>query len=140
MTSTPAAGRLAVTVLHNPSCSTSQHAVDTLTAAGVRATVRRYLDDPLDEAGLRGAVAVLEDPVTDLVRRGPAFERAGLSPEDVADADGVVSTLLAHPELMQRPVVIAGGRALIGRPRGRVGDLVERVLRDGPGGAATEAE
>lgn len=126
-----------VTVLHNPRCSTSRHAVQTLQEAGVRHSLVRYLTTPLDEPALRDLVDRLEDPVTDLVRRDPAFERAGLTEADVADADadGVVTALLAHPELMQRPVLIVGHRAFIGRPRHRVSDLVS-----GRGSSATGAE
>jgi arsenate reductase len=128
-----------VTVLHNPRCSTSRHAVETLEEAGVAHTLVRYLSEPLDEAALRDVVERLEDPVTELVRRDPAFERAGLTEADVADTDGVVAALLAHPELMQRPVLLVGGRAFIGRPRDRVTDLVGRWgSPDGEAPAASE--
>lgn len=113
-----------LTVLHNPRCSTSRYAVDTLADAGVGHTVVRYLSEPLDEAALRDLVDKLEDPVTDLVRRDPGFERAGLTEADVADAEGVIRTLLAHPEVMQRPVLITGERAFIGRPKSRVDELL----------------
>ena len=113
-----------ITVLHNPRCSTSRYAVETLQEAGVAHTLVRYLSEPLDEPALRDLVARLEDPVTDLVRRDPAFERSGLTEADVADADGVVAALLAHPELMQRPVLLVGDRAFIGRPRSRVTELM----------------
>lgn len=113
-----------LTVLHNPRCSTSRYAVDTLTDGGVDHTVVRYLTEPLDEAALRDLVDKLEDPVTDLVRRDPGFERAGLTEADVADAEGVIRTLLAHPEVMQRPVLITGERAFIGRPKSRVDELL----------------
>ena len=112
-----------IIVLHNPRCSTSRFAVETLQEAGVAHTVVRYLSEPLEKSALRDLVDRLEDPVTDLVRRDPAFERAGLTDADVADADGVVAALLAHPELMQRPVLLVGDRAFIGRPRSRVSDL-----------------
>lgn len=114
----------AVTLLHNPRCSTSRAALDTLTGAGVSPTVVRYLEDPLDEPALRNLLDRLEDPVSDLVRRDAAFERAGLEESDVADTEGVVAALLAHPELMQRPVIVAGARAFIGRPRSRVAEVV----------------
>ena len=113
-----------ITVLHNPRCSTSRYAVETLQEAGVAHTLVRYLSEPLDEPALRDLVARLEDPVTELVRRDPAFERSGLTEADVADVDGVVAALLAHPELMQRPVLLVGDRAFIGRPRSRVTELV----------------
>ena len=131
--STPGSGEDPVTILHNPRCSTSRAALETLTEAGVAPTVVRYLDDRLDEPALRDLIGRLEDPVTDLVRRDPAFERAGLSESDVADTEGVVAALLAHPELMQRPVIIAGDRAFIGRPRSRVAEI---VAPDGTGGSS----
>jgi len=113
-----------LTVLHNPQCSTSRYAVDTLSGAGVPFAEVRYLREPLDEAGLRDLIGKLEDPVTDLVRRDPGFERAGLTEADVADEEGVIKTLLAHPEVMQRPVIITGERAFIGRPKSRIDDLL----------------
>ncbi|MGA8047224.1 MAG: ArsC/Spx/MgsR family protein [Dermatophilaceae bacterium] len=122
--SDPTARAADLTVLHNPRCSTSRFAVEALDDAGVPHSVVRYLSEPLDEDALRDLVDRLEDPVTELVRRDPAFERTGLTEADVADADGVVAALLAHPELMQRPVLLVGGRAFIGRPRSRVADLL----------------
>jgi len=90
---------------------------------GVDVDVVRYLDTPPDEATLRSIIARLEDPVADLVRRD-GWNELGISAADVATADGVVAVLLAHPELMQRPIVVKGDRALIGRPTERVGELL----------------
>ena len=113
-----------LTVLHNPRCSTSRYAVETLSDAGVTHTVVRYLTESLDEAALRDLIAKLEDPVTDLVRRDPNFTKAGLTEDDVADAEGVIRALLAHPELLQRPIILTGERAFIGRPTSRVDALI----------------
>lgn len=124
MAGTPETQTADVTVLHNPRCSTSRYAVDTLSDAGVSHDVVRYLTDPLDEAALRELIGKLEDPVTDLVRRDPGFERAGLTEADVADEEGVIRTLLAHPEVMQRPVLVTPERAFIGRPKSRVAELL----------------
>ena len=74
-------------------------------------SVRAYLANPLDEADLRDLIAKLEDPVTDL---------AGLTEADVETADQVVAVLVAHPELLQRPVLVRGDHAIIGRPKDRV--------------------
>lgn len=108
------------TILHNPRCSTSRAALASAEEAGVDVSVRPYLANPLDEADLRDLVAKLEDPVTDLVRRDPNFARAGLTEADVETADQVVAVLVAHPELLQRPVLVRGERAIIGRPKERV--------------------
>ncbi|NLG20202.1 MAG: arsenate reductase (glutaredoxin) [Actinomycetales bacterium] len=109
-----------ITLLHNPRCSTSRAALDQVESAGVDAEVVRYLSTPLDEAQLRDLIDKLEDPVTDLVRRDAAFAELGLTDADVATTDQVVAVLLEHPRLMQRPVLVRGDRAIIGRPKDRV--------------------
>lgn len=109
-----------VTILHNPRCSTSRAALEAADHAGVEVEVVRYLTDPLDAAQLRELIGKLEDPVSDLVRRDAAFARLGLSEADVETTDQVVATLVAHPELLQRPVLVKGNRAIIGRPKTRV--------------------
>lgn len=109
-----------VTLLHNPRCSTSRSALEKVESAEVEVEVVRYLTTPLDEEALRTLIGKLEDPVADLVRRDATFASLGLSEDDVATADQVVSVLLEHPALMQRPVLVRGDRAIIGRPKDRV--------------------
>lgn len=109
-----------VTVYHNPRCSTSRAALEAAAASGVDVNVVAYLKTPLDEAALRDLLGRLEDAPTDLVRRDQNFKAAGLTDADVATPDQVVEVLVAHPELMQRPVLARGDRAIIGRPKGRV--------------------
>lgn len=115
-----------VTIFHNPNCSTSNFALVTAAELGVDVDLVKYLSvaqrPSIDE--LRTLVGQLEDPVTDLVRRDAAFERLGLTDSDVATADQVVDVLAAHPELMQRPVLVRDGRAIIGRPKDRVADFI----------------
>ncbi|KGN38196.1 ArsC/Spx/MgsR family protein [Knoellia subterranea] len=113
-----------VTVLHNPKCSTSRAAVETIAGAGVAAEVHQYLKAPLDEAALRELIGKLEDEPTDLVRRDSFFSDQGLTDADVATVEQVVAVLVEHPRLMQRPVVIKGDRAIIGRPKDRVAPFV----------------
>lgn len=113
-----------LTILHNPRCSTSKFAVDTVAEAGVEADIVQYLKTPLDEAGLRDLLGKLEDPATDLVRRDATFKELGLTDEDVATQDQVVRVLVEHPKLMQRPVLVRGDRAIIGRPKDRVADFI----------------
>lgn len=113
-----------VTLLHNPRCSTSRHALEVIEGTDVAADVVQYLKNPLDEAALRDLIGKLEDPVTDLVRRDPYFKDQGLTDEDVQTDDQVVAVLLEHPRLLQRPVIIRGERAIIGRPKDRVAEFV----------------
>ena len=90
---------------------------------GVDVDVVRYLDTPPDEATLRDIIDKLDDPVADLVRRD-GWKDLGITAADVATADGVVAVLLRHPELLQRPIVVKGDRAVIGRPTERVNELL----------------
>lgn len=110
----------AVTVLHNPACSTSRHALDETTVAGVDAEVVHYLRTPLDREAILDLIGKLEDPAADLVRKDGFFKAQGLDPEAYTTPDAVADLLVEHPRLMQRPVLVRGDRAIIGRPKDRV--------------------
>jgi arsenate reductase len=109
-----------VTILHNPACSTSRHALDEAGAAGTEAAVVQYLKKPLDRAALLELIGKLEDPPADLVRKDGFFKAQGLVAEDYVTPDAVADLLVEHPRLMQRPVLVRGDRAIIGRPKDRV--------------------
>lgn len=91
---------------------------------GVEADVVLYLKTPPDAATLRNIIAKLEDPVTDLVRRDSLWKKLGLTEDDVATPDQVVDVLVRHKQLLQRPVVVTDERAIIGRPKERVRQLL----------------
>ncbi|MET0468494.1 MAG: ArsC/Spx/MgsR family protein [Aeromicrobium sp.] len=107
-------------ILHHTGCSTSRHAVDEAAAAGVDAEVVQYLKTPLDRAAVMDLLGRLEDPPADLVRKDGFFKGLELDPEDYTTPDAVADLLVEHPRLMQRPVLVRGDRAIIGRPKDRV--------------------
>ncbi|MEY4175602.1 MAG: hypothetical protein RI900_2767 [Actinomycetota bacterium] len=88
------------------------------------ADVVLYMKTPPDAATLRSIIARLEDPVTDLVRRDSLWQKLGLADADAATADQVVDLLVRHKQLLQRPVVVTADRAIIGRPKERVRELL----------------
>jgi arsenate reductase len=113
-----------LTLLHNPHCPTSVHALDALEDAGHEVTVRKYLlvAERLDEAELRALAGRLQgDPVDALIRRDKKYKDLGLE-ADGWDVDQVVATLVEHPSLLQRPILDDGTAAMIGRPRTRAAD------------------
>ncbi|WP_354700644.1 Regulatory protein Spx [Paraconexibacter sp. AEG42_29] len=115
---------MTLTLLHNPHCSTSVHALDALEAAGHEVTVRKYLlvAERLDADELRALAGRLTgDPVDALIRRDKQYERLGLE-ADGLDAEAVVAILTEHPALLQRPILDDGEAAMIGRPRSRAAD------------------
>lgn len=107
-----------VTLFHNPRCSTSRHAYDELADADVE--VVEYLKTPLDRAQLLELVDKLEDPAADLVRKDAYFKQQGLDAADYTTPEAVADLLVEHPRLMQRPVLVRGNHAIIGRPKDRV--------------------
>lgn len=112
-----------VTIFHNPRCSKSRAAMEEAEVAGTVVTEVRYLTEPPDRAALERLVAILEDPVETLVRAGDA-RSMGVDVPEAGDTAAVVEVLLAHPELMERPVLVKGDRAIIGRPTDRVGPFL----------------
>ncbi|MEJ8278954.1 arsenate reductase (glutaredoxin) [Pseudonocardia spirodelae] len=111
-------------IWHNPRCSKSRATLALLTGHGVEPSVRRYLDDPPTRAELEVVLAALgtEDPLA-ITRTGePAFREQGLSG---ADRDTLLDALAAEPRLIERPVVLDGGRAVLGRPPENVLGLLE---------------
>lgn len=114
------------TLYHNPRCSKSRGAKALLDAAGVGYRLVEYLKAPPDRAELARLVAALDASPAALVRTGePAFRALGVDRAALADPAAVVDLLAAHPALMERPVLVVGDRAVIGRPPERVRDLLD---------------
>lgn len=83
------------------------------------------MKDPPDRETLEHLVAILEDPVEDLVRKDAKFKKLELDPGDYVNNPGaVVDLLVQHKALMQRPVVVKGDKAIIGRPKSRIAELL----------------
>jgi len=83
-----------------------------------------YRKDPPDEATLRGIIAKLEDPPTELVRRDSLFRKLGLTDGDVATIDQIVDVIVSNKMIMQRPLLVTADKAIIGRPKDRVRELL----------------
>jgi arsenate reductase len=114
-----------VTVYHNASCGKSRGALEILNERDVPCDVVEYLKTPIDRAGLERILTLLAGPPAELVRKDKRFKELGLDERAYTTREQVIDLLLAHPELMERPVVIRGGRAVIARPSERVLELFE---------------
>lgn len=91
---------------------------------GVDYDVVLYIKEPPDADTLRDIIAKLEDPATDLVRRDSKFKKLELTDDDVATNDQIVDILVKHKQLLQRPVVVTKNKAIIGRPKSRITELL----------------
>ena len=88
---------------------------------GLEHEVVLYIKTPPGGEELREIVNALEDPVENLVRKDARFKKLELDENDyVGNPDAVVDLLLKHKQLLQRPVLFDGERAIIGRPKARI--------------------
>ena len=109
--------------LHNPHCSKSRAALELVRESGVDLPVREYLQVPLSIDELRGIAEMLGVRPIAIARRGePQFAALGLS--DATPDEEVLRALAAHPILVERPIVVRGGRAVVGRPPEKVRELL----------------
>lgn len=110
---------------HNPRCSKSRQTLALLEENGIEPKIIRYLETPPDAATLTDMVNKLQlDRAHDLVRVKEAdYNAAGLQ-RDSSDAD-VISAMVNYPKLMERPILVCGQRAAIGRPPENVLTLLE---------------
>ncbi len=92
---------------------------------GVEHDVVLYMKEPPDRAALERIVRGLEDPVEDLVRKDSQFKKLGLDPDDYVDnPDAVIDLLVERKALLQRPIVVKGRKAIIGRPKDRIREFL----------------
>jgi len=88
---------------------------------GVEHEVVLYIRTPPGRGVLEFIVEGLEDPVEDLVRKDSKFKKLALDPAHfIGNAEAVIEILLKHKQLLQRPVLLKGGKAIIGRPKERI--------------------
>jgi arsenate reductase len=113
----------ALVLLHNPRCSKSRALHALLAERGVAFTERRYLEDPLSRAELASLRERIGRPATEWVRTAEAvFAAAGLGAES-SDAQ-ILDAMAVHPILIERPILVRGARAVVGRPLERALELL----------------
>ncbi|UNK43706.1 arsenate reductase (glutaredoxin) [Luteimonas sp. S4-F44] len=109
---------------HNPRCSKSRAALELLQARGIAPRVVLYLETPPDAAALRDLLQHLGLGPRALLRTGePAYAELGLADPTLDDA-AIIAAMVAHPKLIERPILVHGDRAVVGRPTERLLDLL----------------
>jgi arsenate reductase len=113
-----------VTIFHNPHCHASRNAITIADELGVDYDVVLYMKERPDRATLESIVSKLDGPVAELVRKDSVFKKLGLDEADYLEAGPVIELLERRPALLQRPVVVRGDRAVVGRPKERIRELL----------------
>lgn len=113
-----------ITLYHNPRCSKSRAALALLREHGIEPEIVEYLKAPPDRDALRRLAEYTGLRPRELLRSKEAPYRAlGLERSGLSD-DEVLAAIAAHPILLERPIAVAGRRAVIGRPPERVLELL----------------
>ena len=104
------------TIYHNPRCSKSRATLELLTARGYAPRIVEYLETPPTASEIGRLLDLLGVEPREIMRRDEdEYKALGLDDPKLA-RDALVATIAAHPRLLQRPIVVAGGKAAIGRP------------------------
>lgn len=103
-----------VTIYHNPRCSKSRETLKLIEDKGIAPRVVEYLKTPPSAAELAAILAALGKKPADIVRKKEAAE-AGIDPAALDDA-ALIAAMVAHPAIIERPIVVNGAKAALGRP------------------------
>ena len=113
-----------MTLYHNPRCSKSRGALELLEARGLTPTVLRYLETPPSPAELKTLLARLGIGARQLLRTGEEeYQSLGLADTGLSD-DQLIDAMSQHPRLIERPILVVGDRAVVGRPPEKVLEIL----------------
>lgn len=109
---------------HNPRCSKSRGALELLESAGHSISVRRYLETPPSAGELKTLLGKLGITARQLLRSGEDEYKSLKLDNPALDDDALIAAMAAHPKLIERPILITGERAVVGRPPEKVLELL----------------
>ncbi|PVZ13877.1 MULTISPECIES: arsenate reductase (glutaredoxin) [unclassified Pseudomonas] len=113
-----------LTLYHNPRCSKSRSALELLEARGLAPVVVRYLETPPSSAALQGLLNKLGIGARALLRTGEEeYKSLNLADPALSDA-ALIAAMVEHPRLIERPILVNGERAVIGRPPEKVLEIL----------------
>ena len=101
-------------ILHNPRCSKSRAALNIILENNIQPTIRLYLDDPLSIEEIRNLLIKLDTTADQIVRKNEEIYKK-LNLKD-SDQDLLIANISKNPILLERPIVVKGEKAIIGRP------------------------
>lgn len=112
------------TIYHNPRCSKSRQTLAILQENGIEPEIIYYLETPPNIENLKSLAGKLGLQPRDLLRKGEdEYKRLGLKNPDLSETD-ILDAMARHPKLIERPIVVKGNNAILGRPPENVIDLI----------------
>ncbi len=115
---------MSITIYHNPRCSKSRQTLALIREHGLEPEIVEYLKQPPTPDELKRIIQRLDVSVREVIRSGEAeYRELGLGDESLDDT-ALIEAICAHPKLLQRPIVVRGDKARIGRPPEAVEDIL----------------
>ncbi|MBI9041382.1 arsenate reductase (glutaredoxin) [Lutibacter sp.] len=102
-------------IYHNPRCSKSREGLAILEASKIKFETIQYLQNPITEQELTEIIKLLGIKPIDLVRKNEAIWKANFKGKTLSDTE-IINAMAENPKLIERPIVINNGKAVIGRP------------------------
>ena len=113
-----------ITIYHNPRCSKSRQTLELLNSRGIQADIRLYLEQPLNADELLHLLTMLNMTADQLVRKSEQYYKDNLRGKALTQ-DQLIQAMIENPKLIERPIVVAGDKAAIGRPPEAVLEIVK---------------
>ena len=111
-------------IYHNNRCSKSRGCYNLLEEKGVDFETVEYLKNPLNKKELTELLKKLNIPATELIRKGEADFKENFKGKELSE-DQWIDAMVKYPKLIERPIVVKGNKAVIGRPIEKVKDLIK---------------
>lgn len=110
-------------IYFNPNCKTCRDALESLEEQNCPIEIVRYLDTPPTKAKLKELLVLLKMEAKDLIRRKePQFKE--LFPDGIGTESQLINAMVQHPRLIERPIIISGKKAFLGRPASKVKEML----------------
>lgn len=102
-------------IYHNPRCSKSRQGLAILENSNLQFETIKYLETPISKEELTNIIQLLDISPIDLVRKNEAIWKENFKGKELSNAE-IITAMVANPKLIERPIVVNNGKAVIGRP------------------------
>lgn len=110
-------------IYHNPRCSKSRQGLEILEQSGKEFTIVKYLEETLTEEELTNIIAMLGIKPEQLIRKNEAVWKEQFKGKTLSDKE-LIKAMIANPKLIERPIVVSGNKAVVGRPPEAIKNLL----------------
>jgi arsenate reductase len=112
-----------ITIYHNPRCSKSREGLQFLENSGAEFTKVVYMDNPLSAAEIKDLLKKLNIPAIELVRKNEAIWKENFKGKELSEKE-IIQAMTDYPNLIERPIVVNGKKAIIGRPTEKIHEIL----------------